>query len=503
MKGNKEFYCIYNQLYKDAIKAYKQGKEEKCYELIKTAATTAYTFNQFFFDSKLEILLKKNTELIHKTSINKDTTTSLTSKKRIVFFDTNGLDNRGLTQQYIRAFFSLNYSVLYIYIDGNEDATTNNPKTIEEIKNYSDSKIAVFSKKQKYTEKIKKIIQIVKEFNADYIFSHLMPWDVVSLAVIYIFRNIKSYNINLTDEAFWLGASFFDYNIEFRNYGYTISLEKRLFKPEQLLYLPYYPIIPLYQEEFKGFPSNIPPHSIKIFTGGNFYKIFDKENSFFKLMDRILQNNENAIILIAGNGNMREFYKRLRRLSNKNRIFYIGVRKDINEVFKRCDIYLSTYPISGALMAQYAALNAKPIIAYTDKRLIDNKLEEIICYNTKQQLTNYNIDITIKKSIELCTNEAQRVKEGTLLQKAIISKNQFNQILYDILNHKSQLSIIKDYIDYQYIAQVYLNIRNEILNDIIILLIKVYKYRFLIKFPSLIPYIPTCMIRKIYDRIKN
>ena len=269
MKDNKRFYKIYHQVCSDAQKAYQYKQIDICYQLIQTAASIAYSYNQFFYDEKLESLLKRNTELLYSTNKNTISDKTLqTTNKRVIFIDTNGLDNRGLTQQYIRALIALNYSFLYIYIDGQTNGTTNNPKTIEEIKKYPKAQLAVFSKETKYSNKIKRITQIIQEYNPGSILLHLMPWDVVSLSVIHQLKHIKSYNINLTDEAFWLGASFIDYNIEFRNYGYTISLEQRKLKQEQLLYLPYYPIIPSDQKDFQGFPSNIPTDKLKIFTGG-------------------------------------------------------------------------------------------------------------------------------------------------------------------------------------------------------------------------------------------
>ena len=50
--------------------------------------------------------------------------------------------------------------------------------------------------------------------------------------------------------------------------------------------------------------------------------------------------------------------------------FFIGRRKRmaaIDAVFENCDIYLGTYPICGGLMSQYAAMHAKPILAYFEK----------------------------------------------------------------------------------------------------------------------------------------
>lgn len=56
----------------------------------------------------------------------------------------------------------------------------------------------------------------------------------------------------MTDHAFWLGRFAFDYCIEFRVYGYNISIQKRKIEKEKILMLPYYPVIR--KEKYQGLP---------------------------------------------------------------------------------------------------------------------------------------------------------------------------------------------------------------------------------------------------------
>ena len=155
-----------------------------------------------------------------------------------------------------------------------------------------------------------------------------MPWDVVSLLISYSIQGVIKYNINLTDHAFWLGASFIDYNFEFRAYGKTVSLEKRHLKQEQLLYLPYYPILPKNKIEFQGFPIEA-KDKIVIFTGGAFYKMFGNNDLFFKILDELLDLSENAVVLVAGIGDKYTMNEKLAHLRNRHRIMLIGNRRDI------------------------------------------------------------------------------------------------------------------------------------------------------------------------------
>ena len=154
-------------------------------------------------------------------------------------------------------------------------------------------------------------------------------------------------------------------------------------------------------------------------------------------------------------------------------------------------------------MAQYAATNAKPIIAYTEEQLIDNKLEEVICHKIHTQISFYDFDSTIQYSKDLCNDDEKRKKEGILLQKAITTENEFNLGLNQILEKVPSIILKQDKIDYKYISQMYLSIRKDFFKDIIILLLKSYKSRFILKFPFLMLYIPACIAQKILGLMKK
>lgn len=448
----KDIYKVYNQLINDAYKAFEKKQFEKALNSISTAAYWAYSFNAFYFDKNAEILIKEIGNILYET---KDILK--TNDNRYVFIDSFCYDNRGLTQQYIRALISLNKEILYIVTS---ESTQLGHEILKELKSYSNSKIILFSSiTGSYNEKISSCINEIINFSPKRILLHISPWDYKALLICHAIKGSTKFNINLTDHAFWLGVTFIDYNIEFRSYGYTVSLEKRELKKEQLLTLPYYPIKSKYTS-FQGFPL-IDNNHIKILSGGSLYKILGKNDIYFKLLDHILDLSEKVTILIAGFENSKIFENKISKLKHKARIIQIGNRKDIDAVFENCDIYLGTYPICGGLMSQYAAMHAKPILAYFEKNDTMNDIGGIINNYGNPFKGHSDIHDFLIHAKNLINNQDYRIEEGKQLQKALMTEDKFNHefcILIDTLSN--HWSWDKVYIDYEQFASHYLNIEN-------------------------------------------
>lgn len=452
--GADDVVAIFDELKKKAIEYAQRGKFEHAIKYIRTAAHWAYSLNFKYYDNDLEVLIK---DIARKTlspiSLRRETKDC----KRIVLIDTIGLDNHGLTQQYLRAFMSLHAEILYVSVEGN---IQNSKDIIAELSSYVNAQIIFANEKYKKHNSLDKshyLVDIINGFCPDVLFLHLMPWDVISLLVTESIHGILKYNINLTDHAFWLGASFIDYNFEFRPFGMTISLEQRDLSENQLLYLPYYPIFPKIQENFQGFPE-LPPDSIKIFTGGSFYKMLGDNGRFFYLMDAILSLSERAVILIAGVGDTKLLFNKIKKIKNHNRVYYIGNRKDINEVFKHVDIYLDTYPVGGGLMKQYAFVNAKPVIIYNKLTFIgsmDSSGKQAIRYYT-------NIKDCLSYANQLIIDENYRKEEGRknlqIVTNEYVFNSRFERLLLTNNNMLSWSMVNVDYIKWK---DLYLELEND------------------------------------------
>lgn len=424
MISKKRFLEDYSIIKSSAYKYFEKGNINNSLQCIKVCAWMAYHLNLFYCDEELEGLIR---------SISGKTLGSLTPvpvKNRFVLCDFLGYDNRGLTQQYLRALISWKVEFLYILEDDNNP----HDDIIQEIQNYKYGKFFI-SRASSGIEKIKEIKDRILEFTPQKILLHIDPWNTISLAACSAFPNIVKYNINLTDHAFWLGKNLIDYNIEFRNYGFNISKDYRNIHPEKLLIQPYYPITD--SKTFLGFPEEI-QGKIKILTGGSFYKMHGDNLKFFKLLKRILDNNKNSILLVVGDGDRRPLLEFIKSNKLEKRIYLLGNRKDINEVFKNSDIYISTYPISGGLMAQLAASNLINIVSYIDKDIKCNIIENELLFPKEKIQISFSDDELFLKEVDKLINEPDYRKERSKkLDNSIISVQEFNNSLNQVITSKT------------------------------------------------------------------
>jgi hypothetical protein len=197
----------------------------------------------------------------------------------------------------------------------------------------------------------------------------------------------------------------------------------------------------------------------------------------------LLTENQNAILFYAGNGDIRPIEKFINKNKFKKRIYLLAERKDINELFKKCDIYLGTYPYAGGLMSQYAAINGKPILAYSSSQLSGNFVEGIVCHHEIQQITYTDLDDFFAEAKKLCADKEYREQKGTELQKCVITSKEFEKRLYDILYRNYIDKFNKITIDYDKIYDLYLEVENKYQDEFKILLARTYKYRMFLIFP--------------------
>ena len=269
-----EIQNVFYKIKSLAEKAFENKNYELCLKYIEIAADVAYSFNWKYTDEDLENLLVAISD-----SIITEKSVFIPIQGRIVFYDVFALDNRGLTQQYLRALISWDVELLFIF-EGND--LSNSEQILSEIQSYSKAELFVVDKNLTKIEKIKCIYNKIIDFKPDKAFLHLYPSSVVAVSVFNALKEVTRYQINLTDHAFWLGSKCIDYSLEFRDYGCTVSYEKRNLARNKLLIQPYYPIMDC--KPFIGFSSDIPENAIKIFTGGSYYKLYGKGGFFFKLL---------------------------------------------------------------------------------------------------------------------------------------------------------------------------------------------------------------------------
>jgi hypothetical protein len=407
---------VYNKLKNRAIKAYELRNYDKCLKYIEISAYIAFRFSWIYKDDVLESLIIGMSKLLLKPVEN-----YMPSVNRYVFYDSFSYDNRGLTQQYIRTLISQGVDFMYITESSKRNNYSN--QIFSEITEYKKAEIFEISQDVSRKDRIGIIYQQITSYNPSRLLMHLSPNAVCPLVAMYALpQGITKYQINLTDHAYWLGAGCLDYSLEFRPYGCSISITERRIDEKKVLLLPYYPITT--ETMFQGFPKECDGKVI-IFSGGAYPKILGDNNRFMDLVKQMLLANSEAIFLYAGSGDSIQIDKFITDNGLEKRFLLLGHRSDINEVFRHCDIYMSTYPLGGGLMAQFAAINGKPIISYSTIDKISSWPEETICQLKKMNITRINIDDFLTEAHQLVSNPNYRITYGETLKECVISEDKF------------------------------------------------------------------------------
>lgn len=453
-------------------KCINSGNYERAIQLIRSAARTAYLFNWIYSDDDLE----EQIQIISKQMLSPLPLEY--QKGRFVFYDSFGYDNRGLTQQYVRALIAQGAEFLYVFENESPENSINIRLELEEYE-----KCEIFSLDQSLPlkERLLSLYRVIYAYRPEKIFMHLSPWAVEALIVFHAFESVIKYQINLTDHAFWLGVRCLDYSLEFRSYGCTISLEKRNLDYGQLLVNPYYPITS--KLEFKGFPVET-KNRVVMFSGGTFYKIYGHNGCFFHLVKKILDENPEVLILFAGSGEGEEIDKFIRENQLQQRFILIGNRTDINEVVAHCDIYLGTFPITGGLMSQLAATNAKPILAYTTVDIPCNNVEGIVCHKHLVPITFTDEEAFLAEAKRLVSDEIYRLQRGRSLKEAIITATDFNSNFQQILqSNKNIIQFEIESINYESFTNLYLEVENNYQSPFKRLFLKTFRAQAILKLP--------------------
>lgn len=495
MIDRKKIFADYKTIKNRVIRYFKNNEFEKCLATIESAVLLANSFNLFYVDEDIEGIICQIGEK-YNISIpdRKD------KEEQIIFFDSFGLDNRGLTQQYIRALIF--HKIKFVYILAKDGSSNIGPNILEELNAYENAEIIIISHKCTRLEKIAQLSKIIGDIAPTKIFTHRTPWDTVGNAVFSNIINIKSvevFHINLTDHAFWLGKNAAHYFIEFRSYGANISIDERKIEKEKLLLLPYYPIVS--NIPFEGFPADIKNDSVILFTGSTYYKMYGENGKFFSLVKKILDENQNTTLLIAGGGEKEPLVDFINTNHFQERILLLGDRRDINNVFKNIDIYLATYPITGGLMGQYAALNHKPIVAYTDPELSCNIVEEFVA--TKDyKITYFDEQSYLQEVKNLVSDVAYRNIVSEKVAKAIVTPETFNQNFYSVVFNKTLIQPFNVYsVNIDRFANIYLNVENNYVKSYDGILYRYFKNAGKIVelkyYPAVLRYIIKALVKKI------
>ncbi len=401
---------------------------EGALRLIEAQAKHAYRLHYLdrFSDDKMEDMILEIAPLLCAPLQE----TPSVNKKRIVFVDSFAFDYRGYTQQYLYALWDLGYEILFIRTHNSSMPLSE--QILKDIEAHSgQTKLLVLESHFSYSEKIRTMVQTIKEFAPSKAFMHLSPWDVAAVATMSFFPQIEKYQIDFTDHAFWLGKAVTDKLLVFRDWGAYISAQYRGIDKSRIYKHRTYPIINQ-SVAFEGFPLDLTGYVVG-FSGGSVYKIKDADNTFLNMIASLLKQYENFIFLFAQIGDdsfIRDFIK---ANGLEKRFLLIGNRKDIYQVYQHIDIYFSTYPYGGGNMILYAAATQKPMVTLTQEKLVHTHTHNVLDSGEKLPYESWNVPGFLEAASKLITNKELRASYGQFIFSLITTRQSFTEELKDIL----------------------------------------------------------------------
>lgn len=403
---------VINRLKRGIKKEIKNQNYENALHLISILANILYETNQYYVDEELEsdlsIISKKLKPLLDSKS----------NSEVILFYDGFGLNSRGLAQIYLKALTKIKHVVYVTDINAKE--------RIPDILSILNKHDVIFLKEKSFTKRIHELSSVITSFSVSSFFFYSVPNDVVGTVVLNAYKG-KRYQINLTDHAFWLGARCIDTCIEFRDYGASVSNHYR--KINKIVKIPFYPIID-YNKEFEGYPFNSENKKI-VFSGGALYKTFGGGNYYYKIVDYILGHHRDVVFWYAGNGDRRKMDRIIAKYPQ--RVFVTGERNDLFQVLCHCYFYLSTYPICGGLMFQYAAAAGKVPVTLKFDSISDGFL-----INQERLGIEYcSFKEVIKEIDRLIENEEYALHRGNAVRNSLICEEDFNSEISKLFSDSS------------------------------------------------------------------
>ena len=428
---------------KMAEKAYANEDDMRSVHFIDAYMRIAEQFNLNYTDDGIEVLLKK----LAKRNIMVSEGWTPNSERWVLYDDFCTTYVLGL--QWLEAMASSGKKILYVTT--RDIASENRHRNImEEVSKYENVTPVVIPQGEVLT-RAQILYDEISRFQPSKIVLHKFPAHSVSYYVLPVLpQGVMKYVINLSDQTYWGGVKSIDYCLEFRPFGSSVSLQRRGLKEKQLLMVPYYPAND--NNLFQGLPVERGYDRVIIFSGGDYYKTLDKDRTYWNLVRELLTTFPQVVFLFATKNipeGDSEIHKFIADNHFENRFYYIAFRPDIYQVLAHCDIYMGTCPTSGALMSQLAAINAKPILQYYAPGTPDDETEQAICINNTFAISFHDKSAFFKEAERLITSPDYRKKQGERLKKAMMNREQFNELVVKTLDtNQSQLPINSFVIDY-------------------------------------------------------
>lgn len=414
----KDILYVTNKIKKEIDVQIEKENYNNALGLISLCADIYYSSNICYYDEHLE----KNLYNISNKVI-KNNAYDKSNSECIIFYDGFGLNFRGLAQIYLKALCNSVKKVVYITYEEQKNSI---PDLIEIVSKNNGQIIFINGKNE--IDKILKLNAVVMNFRPKYFFFYSYPSDVIATTLLHSHKgNFIRYQINLTDHAFWLGSDAIDYCIEFRDYGAIISKEKRNIPENKIHKLPFYPVYKI--TPFQGYPFDVDVNTQRIiFSGGSLYKTFGDNNKYYEVIRNILGKYNDVIFWYAGSGKRTEMDKLIKEYPN--RVFLTNERSDLIQILKHSYLYLSTYPICGGLMFQYAAIAKKVPLTLS----FGDITSEFLLNQSSLGIEFDNTDDYYEELDKLMEDMNYLHEKEEKVSRSVIKEDEFENALFDIID---------------------------------------------------------------------
>lgn len=398
-----------NRIKKNIDNDIKNKRYEDALQQIKICANILYQSNICYVDDFLENSLSIISKQIQaECYVAKDDT--------LLFYDGFGLNERGLARIYLKALCKIKNVVYVTYEDRKELI-----HDIQDVLDQYNCKRIYINRRCKTTFKmIEQLNRIIRETTPGQFFFYSVPDDVVATTIMYAYKGVLCrYQINLTDHAFWLGAGCIDRCIEFREYGARVSWEYRGIPKDKIVVIPFYPVVNS-EKKFEGYPFEINEGKKIVFSGGALYKTLGGDNKYYEIVDNILSKHEDVIFWYAGSGDDSEINKIVKKYPG--RAFFTSERADLLQVLKHSRLYLSTYPMCGGLMFQYAAIAGCVPVTLKGGNISDGFLLDQSYIGVEFS----DLSSLYEEVDRLIDDDSYRAQRSEIMEKAVIKEEEFD-----------------------------------------------------------------------------
>lgn len=394
------------------------GNIHKALLYVHLASYTDHTFFLSYHDNELEEILKRVADRI-KPSKNNNITPN---KNRCVMLDSLSRYRGGLAVQYINAIASAGWELLYVTCQEIDAPQRKELKTF--LNSIQGVTILEVPKHLEGLAKLQYIYDSILSYSPSKLYCHLNAYDAYFSTIAYALpKFISKFIINITDHASQLGFQSCNYSFEFRELGCSISNIHRGIESDHLLYLPFYPLID--NIPFKGLPSICKGKKI-ILSGGRYFKVMDKDDTFFKLVKKIIDKHPDVVVVFPGSEDDYMIKMKIKEYRLENYLILLGWRCDISELFRHADIFLNTYPHGGATMAQYAAHLHVPILSFRPEGYCANPVECFVCQDGYTEISSIGESEFLEEASRLLNDKDYARQKAEDTYSCVLGVEKFN-----------------------------------------------------------------------------